>query len=63
MSLISLSLGVGEGCSSTNEACKENGACRVLMGSGERDWVECGGWKGERLEAEVEVWESWFCSL
>ena len=60
-SLISPSSGIGEGCSGTNEAHKGNGACRILIGSGEREQVECGGQKGEMLEAEVDIWESWSC--
>lgn len=39
--LISPSLGVVEGCSSANEACKGNGVGRVVISSREREWAEC----------------------
>ena len=55
LSWILPSSSVGGDCSGTDEVCKGNRVDRVVIGSREREWVECGWQKGERLEVEVKV--------
>jgi hypothetical protein len=52
-SLSSANAGAGGGGS--DEDRSGDAGCRVLMGRGEREWAECGEWKGEGLRGETSM--------
>jgi hypothetical protein len=47
--------GAGVGGGSSDVACSRNGGCKVLMGRGEREQVECGKRKGEGLRGVTSM--------